>query len=809
MGENFDIIVVGSGASGAVLASRLTEDPALQVLLLEAGADLPPTGATDAMKAVNPLTLWGDSTYTFADAQARRTADQAARFYPVGRGLGGGSAMNGMGAIRPSRQDFESWKAEYGCEGWEWKDVLPCLCRLESDPLACSPQHSSSSFPSSSSVPPSSDDSCHGSNGPIPIYRQPVETWGPVAAAMRSAALSMGYTEATDLNHPDATGLCNFPYNVRASASQPSPLEGEAANASSKKNDAELRHDVLQRVSVVEGYLHAEVRARPNLTIRCDALVDRVVFGRTEASSSGGCAEQQPQRALGVMVVDVSSVASIPPTFVAARCEVVLCAGALHTPAILQRSGLGSFDRVLAPAGIEHRVVDLPAVGENLQDHPVINGRIPLEVAPHPESRHTTALLRFSSSGIGGSEEGDDSSERSDGSADDRFNDLYFVAVEHGTDPRAKSMASSSQTSSEGEAIDDSVTEAVGDSSSDAALPHSSTNQAVGFIDAMLMRVRSRGRVAVASRDPRACPATIEENMLSDPEDTLRMAYAVERLATLLSHDHVQHLLPKPSEGQQQQQERSGRRIIIGQPGSEALTVEEARQQASTAVASWQQASTAVSSTPSESAPLQASTTPSGVAEVKTGDATTANPAAALAAAANFSAWMRRNASDGIHMSGTCRMGPPEASSTDVVCDSRTLMVRGVLGLRVADASIMPTNVRANTVSERKAALTYCLPCRVIKQQQFVPHKNEAYNYFHISNYHRPTTPRPLSFPPSYAAPYLPCHRRARGGAHTAGLRAVRGRKSRARRALRAAPRLLPAPSLRHDWRLDPPRVAQ
>ena len=286
------------------------------------------------------------------------------------------------------------------------------------------------------------------------------------------------------------------------------------------------------------------------------------------------------------------------------------------------------------------------------------------------------------------------------------------------------------------------------------------------------------------------------------------MAYAVERLATLLSHDDVQHLLPKSSEGQQQQQERSGRRIIIGQPGSDALTVEEARQQASTAVASWQQSSS-VSSLKSESAPLQASTTPSGVAEVKTGDATTANPAAALAAAANFSAWMRRNASDGIHMSGTCCMGPPEASSTDVVCDSRTLMVRGVLGLRVADASIMPTNVRANTVSERKAALTYCLPCRVIQQQQFVPHKNEAYNYFHISNYHRPTTPRPLSFPPSYAAPYLPCHRRARGGAHTAGLRAVRGRKSRARRALRAAPRLLPAPSLRHDWWLDPPRVAQ
>ena len=214
---------------------------------------------------------------------------------------------------------------------------------------------------------------------------------------------------------------------------------------------------------------------------------------------------------------------------------------------------------------------------------------------------------------------------------------------------------------------------------------------AVGFIDAMLLRVKSRGRVAIASPDPLACPSA-DENMLSHPEDLARMAFAVRRLAELLRHAAVDRLLPPPppkatatataasaasaAAPAMHTGGRGGRRIIIGQPGPDALSVDEAFEQASSFVAS----------------PSSSSSSPAA-----------AGGGAGGAGGAAFASWMRRNASDGIHMSGTCSMGPPEAPRDRAVCDSRSLLVKGVLGLRVADSSVMPTNVRANTVSHSYA----------------------------------------------------------------------------------------------------------
>ena len=111
----FDVIIVGSGSSGSVLACRLTEYlPQLRVLLLEAGRDHRTADMSPEMKAVNPMGLWADPQWTDASATAKRTATQSHRLYPVGRCLGGGSSMNGMGAIRASSQDFKEWKV-----GWK------------------------------------------------------------------------------------------------------------------------------------------------------------------------------------------------------------------------------------------------------------------------------------------------------------------------------------------------------------------------------------------------------------------------------------------------------------------------------------------------------------------------------------------------------------------------------------------------------------------------------------------------------------------------------------------------------------------
>jgi 5-(hydroxymethyl)furfural/furfural oxidase len=408
--------------------------------------------------------------------------------------------------------------------------------------------------------------------GPIPIFRLPVHDWGPVATAMRCDALEQGYGEATDINSPTATGCVSFPYNVQEDAESP----GE-----------------LRRVSINDGYIE-KARSRPNLTIQCDTVVDRVLFNSTK-------------QAVGVVLASGK--------FISARCEVILSAGALQSPAILQRSGVGPVN-VIEPLGVP-LVADVPGVGTGLQDHPVINGRVPLAHPAPPAARHTTALVRFSSSAAapGGAPAGPDT-----------FNDLYFVAVEHGTDPRAQAPAAQDSPSTPSGA---------------------GARSAVGFIDVMLLKVYSRGTVKIRSCDPMQLP-DVQENMLSDDRDVKRMATGVLRLASMLASPAISALAAP-----------TGRPITIGQPGVGELSVRDA---------------------------------------------------AAIAArpGPDFGNWARQHSSDGIHISSSCAMGPAEAHFAVV---DRECRVRAVSKLRVVDASIMPTCVRANThlatiaIAERAAEI--------------------------------------------------------------------------------------------------------
>lgn len=556
----FDIVIVGSSAGG-VLAARLSEHDNLRILLLEAGDEHRTATMSREMKAVNPMNLWADPTWTWSDSKVSRTHAQLPRFYPVGRGLGGGSAMNGMGAIRPSREDFDEWESQ-GCDGWGWNEMLPCLCRLEKDPMA--------------DLHPD----IHGCAGPIPIYRLPVEKWGPVAAAMRSSALDQGYGESPDINSPVATGCVSFAYNVAADRESPSEL---------------------RRVSINDGYIE-KARGRPNLTVRCNSVVDRVIFN-------------SQKQATGVALASGH--------VIECRLEVIICGGALHTPAILQRSGIGPAE-LLESLGIPI-VSDVPGVGAGLQDHPVINGRVPLAHPAPPDARHTTALVRFSSSSAAPGEAAADPN---------TFNDLYFVAVEHGTDPRAQQAAALAQPPG----VLSAKAEVDAASAADAA---------VGFIDVMLLKVHSRGVVRIMSRNPMLLPS-VQENMLSDDRDVQRMAVGVSRLAAMLASPAISALAAP-----------TGRPITIGQPGHGGLSVQDAEK-------------------------------------------------LAARAGPDFGDWARQHASDGIHMSSSCAMGPPEAHWAVVDCDCR---VRGVANLRVVDASVMPSCVRANThlatiaIAERAAEI--------------------------------------------------------------------------------------------------------
>ena len=213
-----DVLVVGSGSGGGVVASRLSEDPALRVLLLEAGPD-PGDEVPDAVRYVRLGSGVNEFDWDYLDRQARSAL-------PRGRILGGSSCVNSSFALRGQPQDYDAWAA-LGAPSWSWERCLPYFNRLEAD----------REF---------GDLAYHGRSGPIQVEREPLTEF---QQQVRAACLELGHPALDDLNQPGAVGVGPLPRNLKD----------------------------RQRQSTLLTYL-AAARGRPNLTIRAGTLVDTVVF---------------------------------------------------------------------------------------------------------------------------------------------------------------------------------------------------------------------------------------------------------------------------------------------------------------------------------------------------------------------------------------------------------------------------------------------------------------------------------------------------------------------------------------------------
>lgn len=292
--QEYDYIIVGAGSAGCVLANRLSEDPDVRVLVLEAGPK--DRSIYIHMPAALSYPLADDKFNWFYQSEPEPHMDGRSIYCPRGRVLGGSSSINGMAYVRGHARDYDRW-GQAGLRGWSYAHCLPYFRRAQNHELG--------------------PDEYRGGEGPLHVSAGKMAN--PLFQAWIEAGRQAGYPITEDMNGYQQEGVGRMDMTTHRG----------------------------QRWSAAKAYLYPAME-RPNVTVQSGVLTLRVIF--------------EGRRAVGVEVARGSN-----SEILHCSREVIISAGAINSPQLLQLSGVGPADR-LREVGIEvfH---DLPGVGENLQDH--------------------------------------------------------------------------------------------------------------------------------------------------------------------------------------------------------------------------------------------------------------------------------------------------------------------------------------------------------------------------------------------------------------------------------------------------------
>jgi choline dehydrogenase len=292
----FDYVIIGAGSAGCVLANRLTQDPSVKVLLLEAGG--PDKKQEIQIPAAFPKLFKTDCDWAY-QTEPQPHLNGRGIFWPRGKTLGGSSAINAMVYTRANRVDHDRWR-DFGVEGWAYDDLLPYYKKSEHNERW--------------------NNDYHGQGGELNIADQ--RAVNLLTRTYLEAAKASGIPLNEDFNGATQDGVGVFQVNQKGG----------------------------KRWSAAAAFLKPALE-RPNLTVKTGAHVTRLLFDRS--------------RAVGAAFVQQGAAQQVT-----AQREVILCGGTVNSPQTLMLSGIGPADHLRSrdiPV-----VADLPGVGQNLQDHPLI-----------------------------------------------------------------------------------------------------------------------------------------------------------------------------------------------------------------------------------------------------------------------------------------------------------------------------------------------------------------------------------------------------------------------------------------------------